>query len=95
MRALIAAALLSCVAGCVLNPAAEYHRQYEEAALGKDAQAWMRGRLRAHPPRQTESGTVIYSFDYLANADCVQYYEAREGVIIRAWHEGKQCLILN
>ncbi len=79
----------------MLNPAAEYHRQYEEGALGRDAQAWMRGRLRVHPVRQTDSGPLIYSFDYRERVNCVQYYEAHDNVIVRAWHEGTQCLILN
>ena len=100
MRAL---AVLLCalpLMGCVLNPAAEFRTQYETNALGENFHKREgRGYAPFNPPETTPAGTVIYSLyaDYRRRGpnECVLFYETRDDVIIRAWHEGKHCLKIN
>jgi hypothetical protein len=100
MRVLAYGSLAVLLAGCVLNPYAEFRRQYETDAIGKNFLERTKGGYAPfRPPEVTAAGTVIYSlygnYDRRGGGMCVLFYETRNDVIIHAWHEGKLCAIAN
>lgn len=86
--------VLAIVAGCVLNPRAEFDRWEVEYALG---QSFSKRTANYCPPlssEATDSGSIIYSYRYQCrkpNSDCTIFYEVRQDVIVAAWHEGTEC----
>jgi hypothetical protein len=84
------------LSSCILNPYAEYRRQYEQWPIGHTFAEYF---PNSGPPLRVEDkpdGAKIYVYNAWPQTPkyvCVQYYEVRNNVIVSAWHEGKNCLV--
>jgi hypothetical protein len=85
------------VSGCVvINPYAEYRKQYEKLPIGRLFTDYFPNR---GPPLRVEmsaSGNEVHVYDFKGvKRQCIQFFELQNGIIIRAWHEGHECAIVN
>lgn len=85
---------------CVLSPTREFERQYEEWAIGKSfSRTIAKKDDRPERIRVLSSGSEVYrrklAFYRRPEGQCVVYYEVRDDIIVRAWHEGRDCWIAN
>ena len=82
------------IAGCVLNPKAEFDKWYVDDALGQSFSKRTEGYCAPLSEEVTDRGTVIYSYRYLCHkpdSDCTIFYEVAQDTIIAAWHKGADC----
>jgi len=85
---------------CVLSPSREFKRQYEEWAIGKSFNRTIASKSdRSERIQVLPNGNEIYrrplEFFRRPEAHCVLYYEVSADIVVRAWHEGKDCWIAN